>query len=79
VPDQQCGPDLGHLGADGEITWSASSKYDSGVLPTVAFTSSNTVREIHKSQSNSQNWSWNGAVSANSVASCETVEPAARA
>jgi hypothetical protein len=55
---------VGHLDADGEITWSASSRYDSGVLPTVAFTSptSSTVREIHRSQSNSQNWDWKGVL-----------------
>ncbi|GAA1720799.1 hypothetical protein GCM10009765_81250 [Fodinicola feengrottensis] len=55
---------VGHLGADGEITWSASHKYDSGVLPTVAFTNpaGTTVREIHRSQSNSQNWDWNGVL-----------------
>lgn len=57
---------VGHLGADGEISWSASHQYDNGVLPTVRFTSpaANTVREIHRSQSNNQNWTWNGALDA---------------
>lgn len=60
---------VGHLGADGEITWSASQKYDSGVQPTVAFTgpTATTVREIHQSQSNSQNWTWNGALNGTST------------
>jgi hypothetical protein len=55
---------VGHLGADGEIAWSASKKYDSGVQPTVAFTdpAGTAVREIHRSQSGSQNWQWQGAV-----------------
>ncbi|MFD1050885.1 hypothetical protein ACFQ1S_37840, partial [Kibdelosporangium lantanae] len=58
---------VGHLDANGEITWSASSQYDNGVLPTVAFTGTGTLREIHKSQSNSQNWTWTGVLNANSV------------
>ncbi|WP_214409230.1 hypothetical protein [Sphaerisporangium fuscum] len=54
----------GHLGADGEISWSPSRQYDNGVLPTVAFTNpaGTQVREIHRSQSNSQNWQWNGVL-----------------
>src|SRR5205823_13000135 len=52
----------GQLGADGEITWSDSHQYDNGVLPTVAFTDAagTSLREIHKSQSNDQNWQWRG-------------------
>jgi hypothetical protein len=59
---------VGHLGADGEIIWSASQKYDSGVAPTVAFTSptATTVREIHRSQSGSQNWTSNGTLNTTS-------------
>ncbi|MET8160178.1 hypothetical protein ABZT47_27775 [Sphaerisporangium sp. NPDC005289] len=55
---------VGRLDADGEITWSASHQYDNGVLPTVAFTSpaGTQLREIHRSQNNSQNWTWNGAL-----------------
>ena len=55
---------VGHLGADGEITWSPSHQYDNGVLPTVAFTSpaGTQLREIHRSQSGSQNWTWNGTL-----------------
>ncbi|MFI6790649.1 hypothetical protein ACIBG4_25300 [Nonomuraea sp. NPDC050383] len=55
---------VGRLGADGEITWSASHQYDNGVLPTVAFTSpaGTQLREIHRSQSNTQNWEWNGTL-----------------
>lgn len=55
---------VGHLGADGEISWSASHQYDNGVLPTVRFTSpaGDTVREIHRSQSNDQNWTWDGVL-----------------
>ncbi|MFD1538329.1 hypothetical protein [Nonomuraea guangzhouensis] len=57
---------VGHLGADGEITWSASHQYDNGVLPTVRFTDAagTQVREIHRSQSNTQNWNWNGVLNA---------------
>jgi len=55
---------VGRLGADGEIGWSASRQYDNGVLPTVAFTdpAGTRLREIHRSQSNSQNWTWNGVL-----------------
>ncbi|WP_163509423.1 hypothetical protein [Fodinicola acaciae] len=52
---------VGHLAADGEISWSPSHQYDNGVLPTVAFTGSG-LREIHQSQSNSQNWQWLGTL-----------------
>jgi hypothetical protein len=57
---------VGRLGADGEITWSASRQYDNGVLPTVRFTDAagTQVREIHRSQSSSQNWTWDGALNA---------------
>jgi hypothetical protein len=57
---------VGRLGADGEISWSPSRQYDSGVLPSVAFTdpSGTAVREIHRSQSNDQNWQWNGVIDA---------------
>jgi hypothetical protein len=53
---------VGHLGADGEISWAASHKYDDGVQPTVRFTSptGTAVREIHRSQSHDQNWTWQG-------------------
>lgn len=54
----------------GEIAWSASAKYDNGVNPSVQFVdpAGTTVREIHKSQSNSQNWQWTGAVNTGSTA-----------
>ena len=50
----------GHVNWAGEITWSASHQYDDGVLPSVAFTSDNgaDLREVHRSQSSSQNWTW---------------------
>jgi hypothetical protein len=53
---------VGRLGADGEISWSPSRQYDNGVLPTVAFTDAagTRLREIHRSQGNSQNWVWDG-------------------
>ncbi|MEV6605338.1 hypothetical protein [Kutzneria sp. NPDC051319] len=57
---------VGQLGSDGEITWQASHQYDSGVTPTVAFSGSGLV-EIHKSQSSSQNWTWNGTLSGSTV------------
>ncbi|MFI6290784.1 hypothetical protein ACIBEJ_04325 [Nonomuraea sp. NPDC050790] len=55
---------VGRLAADGEITWSASRRYDNGVLPTVRFTdpAGTRLREIHRSQSNDQNWTWNGVL-----------------
>jgi hypothetical protein len=54
----------GQLAADGEITWSPSRQYDNGVTPTVAFVngSATAVHEIHRSQSNSQNWDWDGTL-----------------
>ncbi|MFC4118900.1 hypothetical protein [Nonomuraea zeae] len=57
---------VGRLAADGEITWSASRQYDNGVLPTVRFTDAagTQLREIHRSQSSSQNWNWDGALNA---------------
>ncbi|MET8336868.1 hypothetical protein ABZV14_19870 [Streptosporangium canum] len=55
---------VGHLGADGEISWSSSRQYDNGVLPSVAFTdpAGTELREIHRSQSSSQNWRWDGVL-----------------
>ncbi|MCK2213761.1 hypothetical protein MF672_008165 [Actinomadura sp. ATCC 31491] len=54
---------VGRVAADGEIAWSASRQYDNGVLPTVRFTDAGTrLREIHRSQSNSQNWTWAGVL-----------------
>lgn len=60
---------VGKLGADGEITWQASHQYDNGVLPTVAFTdpAGTRLREIHRSQSSSQNWDWDGVLSGTTV------------
>lgn len=60
---------VGRLGADGEITWSASHQYDNGVLPTVRFTDAagTQLREIHRSQSNTQNWNWTGALNAGAM------------
>jgi hypothetical protein len=61
---------VGKLGADGEITWQASHQYDNGVLPSVAFTdpAGTRLREIHRSQSGSQNWNWDGALAGTTVA-----------
>ncbi|MFF4620560.1 PI-PLC domain-containing protein [Nonomuraea jabiensis] len=60
---------VGRLGADGEITWSASRKYDDGVLPTIRFTdpAGTRLREIHRSQSSSQNWDWDGVLDAGAM------------
>ena len=60
---------VGHLDGAGEIAWSASARYDTGTLPTVAFTdpAGSAVREIHKSQSGSQNWDWAGTAGAAAV------------
>ncbi|MBT2231532.1 phosphatidylinositol-specific phospholipase C domain-containing protein [Nonomuraea sp. NEAU-A123] len=60
---------VGHLGADGEITWSASHQYDNGVLPTVRFTDAagTQLREIHRSQSSTQNWNWTGVLNAGAM------------
>ncbi len=57
---------VGRLDTQGEITWSSSSRYDDGVLPTVKFTdpAGTRIREIHRSPSNSQNWTWDGALDA---------------
>jgi hypothetical protein len=56
---------VGQLGSDGEITWSPSRQYDTGVAPTVSFTGAGTtVHEIHRSQSNSQDWDWDGTLNA---------------
>lgn len=56
----------GRVATSGEITWSASRQYDNGVLPSVAFTGTG-LREIHRSQSSSQNWTWQGALAAGTV------------
>ncbi|MEV4074425.1 hypothetical protein [Nonomuraea fuscirosea] len=55
---------VGRLDTQGEITWSSSRRYDDGVLPTVRFTdpAGTRIREIHRSQSNSQNWTWDGVL-----------------
>ncbi|MFI7152150.1 hypothetical protein ACIBO2_45150 [Nonomuraea sp. NPDC050022] len=60
---------VGRLDASGEITWSASHQYDNGVLPTVRFTDAagTQLREIHRSQSNSQNWDWDGVLNASAA------------
>jgi hypothetical protein len=60
---------VGKLGADGEITWQAGRQYDNGVLPSVAFTdpAGTRLREVHRSQSGSQNWTWTGALSGTTV------------
>ncbi|WP_248960007.1 hypothetical protein [Sphaerisporangium perillae] len=60
---------VGHLNADGEITWSPSRQYDDGVLPTVRFTDAagTQLREIHRSQSGSQNWNWRGVLNAGAM------------
>ncbi|MFI7635394.1 hypothetical protein [Nonomuraea sp. NPDC049400] len=60
---------VGRLGADGEITWSPSRQYDDGVLPTVRFTDAagTQIREIHRSQSSSQNWDWRGVLNAGAM------------
>jgi hypothetical protein len=56
---------VGQLGADGEINWSPSRQYDTGILPTISFVDAGTtVREIHRSQSNNQNWDWHGTLNA---------------
>ena len=55
---------VGHLGTDGEITWSPSRRYDTGVLPTISFVdnSGTVLREIHRSEHNNQNWDWRGTL-----------------
>lgn len=59
---------VGFLDADGDITWSPSRQYDTGVLPTLRFVDGGaTVREIHRSQSNSQNWDWDGTLDRNTM------------
>jgi hypothetical protein len=59
---------VGQLGADGEITWSPSKQYDSGVQPTISFVNGGTtLREVHRSQSNSQNWDWDGTLNATAL------------
>jgi len=53
---------VGRLDDAYEIQWSDSVQYDDGVLPTVRFEDLEgmTVREVHKSQNNDQNWTWTG-------------------
>jgi hypothetical protein len=59
---------VGQLDANGEITWSPSRQYDTGVLPTISFVDAGTtVREIHRSPSNNQNWDWHGTVNASAL------------
>ncbi len=60
---------VGRLAANGDITWGAGHKYDTGVLPTIQFTdaSGTTLREIHRSQSSSQNWDWRGTLNPSSL------------
>ncbi|MER7274065.1 Ca2+-dependent phosphoinositide-specific phospholipase C [Dactylosporangium sp. NPDC000244] len=59
---------VGTIGDDGDITWSPSRQYDTGVLPTIRFTGGGTtVREVHRSQSSSQNWNWTGTLSAGAM------------
>ncbi|MBB5867300.1 hypothetical protein F4553_000679 [Allocatelliglobosispora scoriae] len=55
---------VGQIGTGGEITWSASRQYDSGVLPSITFVTpaGTAVKEIHRSQSSSQNWFWDGTL-----------------
>ncbi|MEV0618250.1 hypothetical protein AB0I81_33340 [Nonomuraea sp. NPDC050404] len=57
---------IGRLHAGGEITWSPSRRYDNGVQPTIRFTdpAGTRLREIHRSQSNAQNWHWDGSLDA---------------
>lgn len=57
---------VGHLDTAGEITWGASAKFDTGVRPSVTVTG-NQVREIHQSQSNAQNWDWQGTVTGTTI------------
>jgi hypothetical protein len=52
---------VGRLGADGEITWSPSRQFDTGIVPTVRFDpGGTTLREIHRSENEAQNWDWRG-------------------
>jgi hypothetical protein len=61
---------VGLLGADGDIVWWPSHRYDNGILPTVAFldASGTRLREVHRSQSNAQNWEWQGTLDAGGAA-----------
>ena len=60
---------VGHLDDAGEITWSAATRYDTGTLPSIAFPdpAGTTVREIHQSQNNGQNWNWVGTAGSTAV------------
>lgn len=54
---------VGRLGADGEIAWSPSHQFDSGIMPTVRFDAGGTtLREIHRSEGEAQNWEWRGTL-----------------
>ena len=61
---------MGRLTSDLEVTWqdSAGKAFpgnDGGQNPSLAWVvAGSTLREIHKSQSSSQNWYWDGALNA---------------
>ena len=48
----------------GEISWTtaAPASFDTGVVPTIVFSGSNTLSEVHRSQNNEQNWVWNATL-----------------
>lgn len=75
---------VGQVTADGDIAWSPSHQYDTGILPSIAFVNptSNTLKEIHRSQSQNQNWFWDatlntsaGTVAWNSATHATTSDP----
>jgi hypothetical protein len=75
---------VGQVAADGDIVWSPSHQFDNGVLPSISFVSptGNTLKEIHRSQSQNQNWFWDatlnpsaGTVSWNSGTHAKTSDP----
>lgn len=75
---------VGQFTADGDIAWSPSHQYDTGILPSIAFVSptSNVLKEIHRSQSENQNWFWDatlnpsaGTVAFNSTTHAKTSDP----
>lgn len=55
---------VGRVTAAGDIAWSASHQFDDGILPSIRFVSpsSNTLKEIHRSQSQNQNWFWDATL-----------------
>ena len=72
--DDQLWYRVGTLQADYRIAWTSTGgqpfpNNDSGVTPSVRFTnlSASTVREVHKSQTSSQHWYWNGSISGGAV------------